>query len=283
MKSFSDRPASRVRRAAVAGQFYPGEAGLLRHTVEALLEAVDVPAGPVPKALIVPHAGYPYSGPVAASAYARLRDCRDRYTRVVLLGPCHYVGISGLAFSAADSFRTPLGEVPLERPSESVTRMPGCRFYDATHGPEHSLEVQLPFLQVALASFRLLPVVVGEARPDAVADVLERLWGGPETLVVVSTDLSHFLDNERARAKDRATCDAIEHLAVARIGGGDACGCHALNGLLTVARRRKLEIRTLDLRNSGDTAGSHGRVVGYGAWLLAEPGEAPSGRTAQCH
>lgn len=242
----------------------------MRSTVTALLDEAGLPQGPAPRALIVPHAGYVYSGPVAATAYARLRVHRVRYSRVVLLGPCHYVGVGGLAFSSADVFRTPLGDIPVEPTVFADADLPDSRVVDATHRPEHSLEVQLPFLQLVLDDFVLVPIVVGEAPADAVARVLERLWGGPETLIVVSTDLSHYLSYERARMTDQATCDAIEHLAPEAIGSRDACGCFALNGLLTVARRKGLEIRTLDLRNSGDTAGPTDRVVGYGAWMLTD-------------
>jgi AmmeMemoRadiSam system protein B len=263
-----------VRHAAVAGQFYPADAERLGAGVKALLDEAGAPRGPAPKALIVPHAGYQYSGPVAAVAYARLRAHRERYRRVVLLGPCHYVGVRGLAFSGADVFRTPLGDVHLSRPAGDVLQHPATSFTDATHGPEHSLEVQLPFLQSVLDDFVLIPIVVGQATADSVADVLEQLWGGPETLIVVSTDLSHYQDYAHARKHDGATCAAIEELTPERIGSDDACGAFALNGLLTVARRKRLEVRTLDLRNSGDTAGSRERVVGYGAWMLIDPAEA---------
>ena len=262
-----------VRHAAVAGQFYPADAERLAAGVRALIDDAGAPQGPAPKALIVPHAGYQYSGTVAAVAYARLRAHRERYRRVALLGPCHYVGVRGLAFSGADVFRTPLGDVPLSRPPAVALQHPATSLTEATHGPEHSLEVQLPFLQSVLDDFVLTPIVVGQTPAASVADVLEQLWDGPETLIVVSTDLSHYQDYAHAREHDSTTCAAIEELAPERISSDDACGAFALNGLLTLARRKRLEVRTLDLRNSGDTAGSRERVVGYGAWMLIEPAE----------
>jgi AmmeMemoRadiSam system protein B len=261
-----------VRESAVAGQFYPADPAVLRTTVASLLEDVGAPEGPPPKAIIAPHAGYIYSGPVAASAYALLRPHRDLYRRVVLLGPCHYVGVRGLAMSAAKFFRTPLGDIPVDHAFVEEHCDPGLTINDATHRPEHSLEVHLPFLQSVLADFTLIPIVVGDAQPDEVAAVLDQLWNGPDTLIVVSSDLSYYLPYEEARLRDSATCRSIERLQTEDIGPYDACGCHAVNGLLEVARYRHLRISTLDLRNSGDTAGPKDRVVGYGAWIFTESG-----------
>ena len=217
---------------------------------------------------MVPHAGYVYSGPVAATAYARLRPFRERYRRVVLLGPAHCVAFEGLALSAASAFHTPLGDVAVDEAASAALDHPDVRSFEAAHAPEHSLEVQLPFLQCALGSFTVVPLVVGQAAPDAVADVMEQLWGGPETLVVVSTDLSHYLAYDAARARDSGTCRAVESLDAGGIGASDACGATPLRGLLVAARRRGLQAVTLDLRNSGDTAAGRDRVVGYGAWML---------------
>ena len=275
----------RIREAAVAGSFYPANAAELRETVRRMLGAVgdDVPATGMyapaagrswPAALVVPHAGYIYSGPVAAAAYARLRPHRQRYRRVVLLGPCHRVPFSGLAVSEADVFRTPLGDVPLDRTlisalTDSPDGLAVTRF-DVAHRTEHSLEVQLPFLQVVLGDFTLVPIVVGDASPEAVAAVIDRLWRGPETLLVVSSDLSHYLAYEQARRRDRGTCMAIEALDGSDIALSEACGATPLRGLLIAAARRGLRAVTLDLRNSGDTAGSRDQVVGYGAWMFVE-------------
>lgn len=257
-----------VRKAAVAGLFYPAEAGELGRTVRHLLDAAR-PAAETPKALIAPHAGYIYSGPVAASAYALLGPLRTTVSRVVLLGPAHRVPVEGLAASSADYFETPLGRVPLDRPAiERALTLPQVHLLDHAHTLEHSLEVHLPFLQEVLASFELVPFVVGEASPEEVGEVLELLWGGPETLIVISSDLSHYHDYATARRLDAGTSQAIEALRPQDIHYEQACGRNPVNGLLHVARRRGLQARTLDLRNSGDTAGPRDQVVGYGAYVL---------------
>jgi hypothetical protein len=259
-----------IREPAVAGQFYPGTAEGLEATVAALLDEAPVTDGPAPKVLIVPHAGYVYSGAVAAAGYAHLKRYRDRYRRVILLGPCHRVPVRGLALSGADVFRTPLGDVPLDTAAPASLERHGVSAFDAAHCNEHSLEVHLPFLQVLLGSFTLVPIVAGDAEPEAVADVLDVLWNGPETLIVISSDLSHFLSYEDARVRDAATCRAIERFDAHSIDYDDACGATPISGALVVAKRRGMEITTVDLRNSGDTAGDKNRVVGYGAWVLRE-------------
>lgn len=224
----------------------------------------------MPLAVIVPHAGYVYSGPVAASVYARLARLRGRVRRVVLLGPSHRVPLAGIAVSAADGFETPLGVVAVDR--EAVARIaefPQVRVRDDAHRDEHSLEVQLPFLQEVLGRFTLVPLVVGDTAPEAVAEVIESLWNDPGTLVVVSSDLSHYHDYATARRLDTATTRAIEDLEPEPIGPEDACGCYPVRGLLLAARRRGLGCRVVDLRNSGDTAGPRDRVVGYGSYVVA--------------
>ncbi len=266
-----------IRNAAVAGAFYPGSPRDLDILVRRFLaDAEKKPAeGPVPKAIIAPHAGYVYSGAVAASAYARLKPAADTIRRVVLLGPCHRVAVTGLAVSSADAFATPLGDVPLDKEAiQSILALPQVSVFDATHTEEHSLEVHLPFLQEILTDFSLVPLVVGRASGDEVADVLERLWGGPETVIVISSDLSHYLDYDSAREIDAKTCAAIETLNPSAIAGAQACGRVPIAGLLTLARRRGLEVTTLDLKNSGDTAGDRNRVVGYGAWMFTESADA---------
>jgi AmmeMemoRadiSam system protein B len=249
---------------------YPAEPTLLRSEVRRYLEAVPppLPSAP-PKAIIAPHAGYIYSGPVAASVYARLRPLRGKVKRVVLLGPSHRVGFAGIATSSADRFRTPLGEIPVDLAAVSaVSELPQISQRDQAHVLEHSLEVHLPFLQEVLGEFSLVPLVVGEADAAQVAEVLEYLWGGPETLVVISSDLSHYHDYLTARRLDEATTKAIEALRPDEIGREDACGRNPIVGLLEVARRHGYVIEAVDLRNSGDTAGPRERVVGYGAYLL---------------
>lgn len=261
---------TQIREPAVAGHFYPANPAALGAAVNALLKQGQAQPASPPKALIVPHAGYVYSGPVAASAYAQLKPHRDRYRRVVLLGPCHRMAIRGLAVSDAAAFRTPLGDVPVDRDAIDALAHPAVQHEEAPHLFEHSLEVQLPFLQSVLAGFSLVPLAVGEVDADTVAAVLDLLWGGSDTLVVVSSDLSHYLPYESACRRDRATCTAIERMNAADICADDACGAAPVRGLLLAARRRGLQVRTLDLRNSGDTAGGRDQVVGYGAWALQE-------------
>jgi hypothetical protein len=225
--------------------------------------------GTVPKAIIVPHAGYIYSGPIAASAYARIQPARGRITRVVLLGPAHRVGFHGLALSSADCFQTPLGRITVDQEAvKKISGLPQVQVMDAAHMQEHSLEVHLPFLQEVLGEFSLVPLVVGDAEPSEVAEVLEALWGGPETLIVISSDLSHYHDYKTAQRLDRATSEAIEQLRLEDIQYDHACGRNPVSGLLQVARQRGLKAKTIDLRNSGDTAGTPDRVVGYGAYIF---------------
>jgi AmmeMemoRadiSam system protein B len=225
--------------------------------------------GTVPKAIIAPHAGYIYSGPIAASVYARIQPARGRITRVVLLGPAHRVGFHGLALSSADCFQTPLGRITVDQEAvKKISSLPQVHVMDTAHMQEHSLEVHLPFLQEVLGEFSLVPLVVGDAEPNEVAEVLEALWGGPETLIVISSDLSHYHDYKTAQRLDRATSLAIEQLRMEDIQYDHACGRNPVSGLLQVARQRGLKAKTIDLRNSGDTAGSHDRVVGYGAYIF---------------
>jgi AmmeMemoRadiSam system protein B len=257
-----------TRYPAVAGTFYPADPDELRSMIEGFLKEAEQ-TGPVPKALIVPHAGYVYSGPVAASAYARLIPARNSIRRVVLLGPAHRVGIAGLAVSVSDAFATPLGDVPVDTASiERLLGLPQVHHIEQAHRLEHSLEVHLPFLQVVLDRFTLVPLVVGDAAPQEVGEAIELLWGGPETLVVISSDLSHYHDYDAAKELDRATTRAIESLRFEDIGYEDACGRNPVSGLLLAARRRNLPVRNIDLRNSGDTAGPRDQVVGYGAYVI---------------
>ena len=260
--------AHAAREPAVAGTFYPDSPAELRALVERLLREA-APAPVAPKALIAPHAGYVYSGPIAASAYATLGERARLVRRVVLLGPSHFVPFRGIALPEATAFRTPLGSVELDsRAFDLVADRPGVIRSAQAHEREHSLEVQLPFLQVALPEFRLVPLAVGHASPAEVAAILDALWGGPETLVVVSSDLSHYRQYDAAMAIDAETARAIEQLELKPLDGENACGCHPINGLLEVARRRGLRVVALDRRNSGDTAGDRRRVVGYGAWAF---------------
>jgi len=256
-----------VRPAAVAGLFYPGDPGELSRMVEMLLDAAP-PASTDPRALIAPHAGYIYSGPVAASAYSQLSQQRARTRRVVLVGPSHRVAFRGLALSSAAAYATPLADVPIDRDAcRQLLDLPQVQVVDEAHAEEHSLEVHLPFLLAALDEFVLVPVVVGDASAADVSRVMESFWERDDTLIVVSSDLSHFLDYESANRVDRETTRAIEHYAQ-NIRPEQACGCRAINGLMRAAESRALEVTTLDVRNSGDTAGDRSRVVGYGAYAL---------------
>lgn len=261
-----------IRRPAVAGLFYPDDrAELERSLAKYLADAsVDPPGTPAPKALIVPHAGFVYSAAVAASAYARIARLRGVVTRVVLLGPSHRVPLRGLAASSADSFATPLGDVPLDRDAiDEILAFSEVRLLDEAHEAEHSLEVQLPFLQYVLGDFRLVPLSVGDAEPERVSEVIEALWGGAETHIVVSSDLSHYYPYTSAQTRDAATSRAIEALDPAGLDSESACGRIPARGLLLSAKRHGLSARTVDLRNSGDTAGGKNEVVGYGAYVFS--------------
>lgn len=258
-----------IRPPAVAGMFYPADPEHLRTTVAALLADAPTPAAAPPKALIAPHAGYVYSGAVAAAAFATLRAARG-IARVVVIGPAHYVSVDGIALPTAAAFETPLGRVPVDRQAlAAIADLPSVGRSDAAHAPEHALEVELPFLQAVLGSFAVVPLLVGDAMGAQVAEILRRLWGGAETLVVVSSDLSHYYDDAAARRRDAATAAAIERGDWERLGPNDACGYLPIAGLLVEARERGLKARRLALRNSGDVSGDRTRVVGYGAWTFA--------------
>jgi AmmeMemoRadiSam system protein B len=260
-----------VRPAAVAGTFYPAERATLERLVATCLaDAVDVDEqAPPPKALVVPHAGLIYSGPVAASAYRRVAVAAHRIERVVLAGPSHRVAFRGIAASSADAFDTPLGRVRVDRDAVAqALAVPGVFEADEAHAAEHCLEVQLPFLQTLLPASAIVPFVVGDASADEVAALLAALWGGPETLVVISTDLSHYHRYQDARDLDQRTAAAIVAMRPDLIGGRDACGSRPLRGLLVEAAHHRLHVEALDLRNSGDTAGDRDRVVGYGAFAV---------------
>jgi AmmeMemoRadiSam system protein B len=261
-----------VRPAAVAGMFYPGSPAALANAIRDCFADAAQPAhkppARSPKALIVPHAGYIYSGPVAASAYARLAQARGTVRRVIVFGPAHRVAVRGLAVPGAVGFSTPLGTVPIDQ--DSIARLADLPYVvksDLVHAQEHSLEVQLPFLQTVLADFTLLPFAVGHATGEQVAEVMERVWGGPETLILVSSDLSHYHPYEAATRFDRATADAVLAMTPA-LDHEQACGATPINGLIRAAQGHGLAPTLLDLRNSGDTAGDRSRVVGYASFAF---------------
>lgn len=275
----------KIRKAAVAGTFYPDNPSILAKDIDTFLTEAEnahplKDDTPAPKALIAPHAGYVYSGPVAASAYIRLKPLKDTIKRVILLGPCHRVPVGGLALCSAAYYETPLGRVPVDKElTHKLLKKPQVFTFDDTHLEEHSLEVHLPFLQRLLTDFTVLPIVVGQASPEEVADALEAVWGGEETLIVVSTDLSHYLDYDACQKTDAQTVSAIQDLSPHKIGNSQACGRIPVKGLLETARARGMTIETLDVRNSGDTAGPRDRVVGYGSWALTG-GRQPSAHEA---
>jgi AmmeMemoRadiSam system protein B len=262
-----------VRPPVVAGTFYPNDPRALRELIEQSLATVDArePHRPAPKAIVAPHAGYVYSGPVAATAYRAIEPRAADIERVVLLGPAHRVPLRGMAIPSVDAFATPLGLAAIDDVARRhVAVMPGVAIDDHPHDDEHSLEVHVPFLQHLLGTdWQLLPIVVGHAAPLDVADVLAALWGGHETLVVVSTDLSHYHDYRTAAELDRRTAAAIVSRDVEGLSTEDACGAHPVRGLLELSRRAGFEIELLDLRSSGDTAGDRSKVVGYGAFAVA--------------
>ena len=268
------RTFSKVRPPAVAGTFYPGDAAELQASVRQYLERakteIGVTDGPAPKAIIAPHAGYVYSGLTAAAAYNALAPARAIIRRVVLLGPCHRVAVRGLALPSADSFATPLGNIPVDQAAaRQIASLPQVSVFDDTHKDDHALEVHLPFLQVVLEKFTIVPLIVGQATSEDVAEVLEALWGGPETLILISSDLSHYLPYAEAQKSDDEARRAIERLDGVGLGDEQACGRHSIRPLLTLARQKGLKVRTVDVRNSGDTAGPRDQVVGYGSYVIA--------------
>lgn len=258
----------RIRPPAVADRFYPADP----RSLEALLEdqlAHAIPGAPDPEAIVMPHAGLVYSGPIAASASAPLGGRRGSVRRVVIAGPSHHVPMRGIALTACSAFETPLGRVPIDTDTVgALSALPGVRVDESAHAHEHSIEVELPFLQHLLGSFLLVPLLVGDSSPAAVAEILEELCAAPDTLLVISTDLSHFLPYDEARAADTRTARSVEERREEAIGWQDACGRDSLRAALVLARRLGWTVRTVDLRNSGDTAGDRRSVVGYGAWHL---------------
>ncbi len=250
-----------VREPAVAGMFYPSDPDELRTQMEGFLAEAESRKDPSPKAIIVPHAGTLYSGSIAASVYARIQP--DGIERVVLLGPSHRVLLRGLAASSADAWRTPLGDVPLARTADVPVN-------DAAHEREHGLEVQLPFLQTVLGEFKLIPLVVGDATQEEVSETLAALWGGPETLIVISSDLSHYMSYHAGRALDAAASKAIVEMDSRALDFDNACGLIPIAGLLHLAKQKGMRAELIDLRSSGDTAGPKDQVVGYGAFAFYE-------------
>jgi len=268
-----------VRRPAIAGMFYPSDAGVLARDIDAMLAAAQPATSVVvPKAIIAPHAGFIYSGPVAASIYALISPAHARIKRVALLGPTHRVALHGMALPGVDAFATPLGKVAID--TEAVKKLRSLSFVGVNaeaHRLEHSLEVQLPFLQKVIDDFVLIPLAVGHASAQQVAEVIDLLWGGDDTLIVISSDMSHYLPYADAQGTDRATARAIVDLRT-DIDHQQACGATPVTGLNLFAQQRGLTPHLVDLRNSGDTAGDKSRVVGYGSFAYYEPSHAATQR-----
>lgn len=257
-----------IRHAAVAGMFYPKNQDELQQSINTYLNAAKS-NNMAPKAIIVPHAAYIYSGPIAASAYRLLKNFPRQIKRVLLFGPAHRMAFSGLALSQAERFSTPLGQIPIDQQAtKQIEHLPQVRYLEQAHEAEHSLEVHLPFLQTVLEDFHLLPILVGDAQPADVGEIIKLLWRESDTLIVISSDLSHYHDYATAREMDHATSKAIEEYRFEDISYEHACGRNPIGGLLWFAQKNKLLIHTLDLRNSGDTAGNKDRVVGYGAYCV---------------
>ncbi len=256
-----------IKDAAVSGLFYPSSADALKSEVNAFLNQADSAQLAPPKALIAPHAGYVYSGSVAGSAFAAVKQLKGQIKRVLLFAPAHRVAVSGIALSSATHFATPLGEIPLAADIvEELSTRVGFEVDDQAFSQEHAIEVQLPFLQETLEEFELIPLLVGNVDPRFVSQILEEFWGGPETLIVISSDLSHYLDYKAAQEMDNEATQAIESLRPDRLTYHHACGRTAINGLLMIAKELGYKAHTVDLKNSGDSAGDKGRVVGYGAY-----------------
>jgi AmmeMemoRadiSam system protein B len=259
-----------IRKAAVAGSFYPEDPGNLQRTVHNFLDGAKKNL-PVPKAVIAPHAGYIYSGPIVANAYAALASVSATIKRVILLGASHYANFEVIALSGAKSFATPLGLLKIDQvAAKQILSFSDVAILDEAHVAEHSLEVQLPFLQVLLKDFVIVPLLVNSITPQQIAKVIEALWGGPETLIVISSDLSHYLDYKMAKKTDQKTAQAIVNLSPQDIQEYQACGSLPIKGMLEVAIKKHLQAAVIDLRNSGDTSGGRDRVVGYGAFHFYE-------------
>lgn len=261
-----------IRPATVAGSFYPASSKQLSNMIEQAFKLAAPPPHPRrPKALIVPHAGFIYSGAIAASAYQYIIPYRDVIKRIVLIGPSHRVAFYGLALSSADYFETPLGTIEVDQNAQKLLlEIEGVHIIDEAHAAEHSLEVQLPFLQHILGHFTLIPIVAGDTKPELVSQVIETFWDEPQTLILISSDLSHYHDYESAKILDNATSQAIVHLDLNHLDSNHACGCIGIRGLLYFAQHHEVKASIIDLRNSGDTAGNKDSVVGYGAYLFEE-------------
>jgi len=261
---------AKIHKPVVAGTFYPEDPSLLKQMLRQFLSSAPAHEKP-PKAIIAPHAGYIYSGSIASSVYVRLHSVKHKIKKVLLIGPSHRVGFQGLALSTADQFLTPLGAIAIDTLAvKKIAEYPYAQFLDQAYEQEHCLEVHLPFLQTVLDSFSLIPVIVGNASAEQICELIALFWDEPDTFTVISSDLSHFLDYGEAQIKDKKTSELIEQLDYTKLDNNSACGRIPISGLLALAKKYNLQVKTVDLRNSGDTAGSKGKnkVVGYGAYVI---------------
>jgi AmmeMemoRadiSam system protein B len=257
-----------IRKPNVAGQFYPDQTKVLSEMINKFLSEVHVNIKEKPKAIIVPHAGYTYSGPIAATAYATLLPYKESIKKVILLGPTHRMSFKGVAATMVDYFETPLGSIPIDHNIQEISSSQIVNVNETAYEMEHSIEVQLPFLQTVLNKFELLPLIVGDIEFIKVADIINNLWDSDETLIVVSSDLSHYKAYYSAQTLDTLTSSIIEKLAPNELQSEQVCGLIPIQGLLQVAKQKNIQVRTLDVRNSGDTSGSKENVVGYGAYFF---------------
>lgn len=257
-----------IRRPAVAGRFFPAVRSELTAIVQSCLQEASPPERTgAPKAIIAPHAGFAFSGPVAGSAFAPLTEAANEIGRVVLIGPSHHVAFDGVATSGFGNFETPLGVVSVDAGAiRQALKFDFVKEFEPAHQREHSLETHLPFLQSVLGEFQVVPLVTGRIDRETLARLFDALWGGEETIISVSSDLSHFFDYETARSLDRETSTRIAQFEADQITPDDACGAVSIRGFLEAGRRREMRSEIIDLRNSGDTAGDRSRVVGYGAY-----------------
>jgi len=260
------------RQASVAGSFYPKNPAQLKKTLTNLFNAnedLNIDFQTPVKAIIAPHAGYIYSGPIAAKAYSLVSTCIKGKNKITIIGPSHFVPFNGIALSTAEFFETPLGKIKVDHHAyELINRIPEVIYLDEAHAREHSIEVHLPFIQYLKKDVRIIPLAVGQTSYQKVAKVLEKFCEEKDNLIIISSDLSHYHAYGYAQKYDLQTALKIENYKCSQLGPNEACGYLAIAGLLKMAKDRKYKIKRIDLCNSGDTSGSKDTVVGYGSWFF---------------
>ena len=259
----------KIKQADVAGMFYPGEEASLRQMVDGFIQkalSFDLR----PRAIIAPHAGYIYSGSIAGTAYKTIAAVRDQIENVIIMSPAHRFYLRGIALHMADAFATPLGNIPVNIGIvKKIKQFSSVQWEERSFIQEHGLETHLPFIQRAFKpGIKIVPMIVGECQESEVAEILESVWEDPRNFVIISSDLSHFHSYADAKKLDRNTVDLIQNLDSQSLDTEFACGHYPICGLLNLARNRKLKIKALDIRSSGDTAGSKESVVGYGSFAV---------------